>query len=112
MKKKKTQSEINYEALVRCMNHDCEHCPMMESYCDFIGTKFGYIRLPMRLSRWRISGWKITMMARTPTSRRVFMMTDIIFIPSADTTTCTTSRKISARKMFIAEELRISRIRK
>ena len=49
MKKKKTQSEINYEALVRCLNHDCEQCPMMESYCDFIGTKFGYIRLPMRL---------------------------------------------------------------
>jgi len=49
MKKKKTQSEINYEALVRCLNHDCEHCPMMKSYCDFIGTKFGYIRIPMRL---------------------------------------------------------------
>ena len=49
MKKKKTQSEINYEAIVRCTNNDCEHCPMMESYCDEFATKFGYIRLPMRL---------------------------------------------------------------
>lgn len=49
MKKQKTQSEINYEAVVRCLNQDCVHCPLMESTCDFIGTKFGYIRLPMRL---------------------------------------------------------------
>lgn len=49
MKKKKTRSEINYEAVVRCLNQDCDHCPLMESTCDFIGAKFGYIRLPMRL---------------------------------------------------------------
>ena len=48
-KEKRSQSEINYEALVRCFNHDCEHCPMMESYCDEFGTKFGYVRLPLRL---------------------------------------------------------------
>ena len=57
-----------------------------------------------RFSRCRISGWKMMMIARTPTSRRAFSRTVIIRMFRTDATTCATSSNVSTSTMLITVE--------
>ena len=64
---------------------------------------------PRRLRKWRISGWKITISASTPTSMNVPSRALISCMLKAATTTRRRNRIIRAMKMFIAADPRIHR---
>ncbi len=63
--------------------------------------------LPNRTRKCRISGWKMMMIASTPTSMNVPSIALIIFIFSASATVFKTNIEMIAVKMFIAAEPRI-----
>ncbi len=59
---------------------------------------------PILVRKWRISGWKMIMSARTPTSITVPIREDIIFIPSESTINLKITISTIAMNMLKAEE--------
>ena len=57
-----------------------------------------------RFSRWRISGWKMMMIASTPTSSRALSSTVIIRMFRADAMACPTRSRDSTSTMFSTVE--------